>query len=177
MIWNGDLNVHLYLGKALWGIGTFATGSILWIVYKFFNPTRLTKENSQILFIDDKDVQIVKNLKKAGWSVELKKDISDIHASFVKRANVIFVDYRGVGKTLGENDEGFGLARALKRGYGDKKRVVIYSGEVEYKSDFMKRVRDVDDHLPKDSNTEEFIYVIEEQLGKIKSGWLQSLLP
>lgn len=83
---------------------------------------------AKILFIDDKDCQIVINLQRNNFDV---KKIDDVEFpatdSDVQWANIIFVDYKGVGKKTFEKKEGLGLINELKRVYGNKKRYVIYS--------------------------------------------------
>lgn len=83
---------------------------------------------AKILFIDDKDCQIVINLQRNNFDV---KKIDDVEFpatnNDVQWANIIFVDYKGVGKKTFEKKEGLGLINELKRVYGNKKRYVIYS--------------------------------------------------
>lgn len=129
---------------------------------------KVSKSNAHILFIDDKDFPVVQNLREAGWSTERIKDIRNLDQDNVQRAHIIFVDYRGVGKYLAENDEGFGLIKALKRKYEDSKRIILYSEYGRYKSDFITKAKEyADNHLPKDSNTEEFISMIESELKEL----------
>lgn len=124
------------------------------------------RHNTHILFIDDKTPSVVKNIQDAGWvNTAYVRDIKNIHDDEVKRAQIIFVDYRGVGRTFSKKDEGFALVRELKKEYGVSKRVILYSGEADYTSEFMNGVRSADAHIPKDSQSEEFMSLIREQVG------------
>lgn len=84
------------------------------------------KEKTRVLFVDDREFEVVDILKNAGWqNIDYKNDIDNIGCDIVKNSDVIFVDVNGVGKKLFRN-EGIGLAAAIKKRY-PKKRVIIYS--------------------------------------------------
>lgn len=86
------------------------------------------QEKAKILFIDDKECQIVINLKRNNFDVKKIDDVSSPATDKdVQWANIIFVDYKDVGKKLFGKKEGLGLINELKRVYGNKKRYVIYS--------------------------------------------------
>lgn len=120
-----------------------------------------SKALTRILFVDDNhtDYKMVSILKKSGWiNTKSVKDITDLDDPKVLEANIIFVDINGVGTTLFQ-DQGLGLASALKKKY-PKKYIVIYSSET--KGDrFHKALREVDDCLYKDAEPIQFINVIE----------------
>lgn len=120
-----------------------------------------SKALTRILFIDDNhtDYKMVSILKKSGWiNTKSVKDITDLDDPKVLEANIIFVDINGVGTTLFQ-DQGLGLASALKKKYPIK-HIVIYSSET--KGDrFHKALREVDDCLYKDAEPIQFINVIE----------------
>jgi PleD family two-component response regulator len=125
------------------------------------NGNNESKNNIRILFVDDEHTKfkMVSILKKAGWkNTKSTKDITDLDDYKAKEADIIFVDINGVGKTLFE-DQGLGLASALKKKYPDKK-IVIYSSET--KGDrFHKALREVDDCLSKDAEPYQFVNLIE----------------
>ena len=85
------------------------------------NATTLTidgiKAQTNILFIDDdKKFKIVSILKKAGWkntSFFPNPDVTDINAEKIRNAHIIFVDIKGVGTTMYDN-EGLDLVVDLK---------------------------------------------------------------
>lgn len=97
---------------------------------KNFNDVRST---AKILFIDDKECQIVTNLRRNNFDV---RKIDDAHSpatdTDVQWANIIFVDYKDVGKKLFGKKEGLGLITELKRIYGKNKRYVIYSSVQDF---------------------------------------------
>ena len=125
------------------------------------NGNNESKNNIRILFVDDEHTKfkMVSILKKAGWkNTKSTKDITDLDDYKAKEADIIFVDINGVGKTLFE-DQGLGLASALKKKY-PKKKIVIYSSET--KGDrFHKALREVDDCLSKDAEPYQFVNLIE----------------
>lgn len=124
------------------------------------------KHNITILFIDDEDFAIVSNLKKAGWLTEKIKDLKNIEDDVVKRSQIIFVDHKGVGKTLSENEEGIGIIKALKKAYGDSKRVILYSGYGRFNLEH--DIKAADNYLSKNSNTYEFIEMIKGEIKKLR---------
>lgn len=88
-----------------------------------------SKENVQILFIDDQEFKTVENLISAGWhNTKTIKDVTNMDCADVKNANIIFVDINGVGGLLFPKDQGLGLAEALKRKYPEK-YIVLYSAQ------------------------------------------------
>ncbi|WP_028872317.1 response regulator transcription factor [Psychroserpens burtonensis] len=125
------------------------------------NENNEPKNNVRILFVDDEHTKykMVSILKKAGWkNTKSVKDITDLDDYKAKEADIIFVDINGVGKALFE-DQGLGLASALKKKYPEKK-IVIYSSET--KGDrFHKALREVDDCLSKDAEPYQFVNLIE----------------
>ena len=121
------------------------------------------RAQTNILFIDDdKEFKtIVPILKKAGWkntSFFSDPDVKDTSAEKIQKAHIIFVDIKGVGKTMYE-DEGLGLVVDLKRKYPDK-RVVIYSAIPEHKV-FHEAMKLADDRIPKNSQPAVFVSAIE----------------
>lgn len=136
--------------------------------YKSSNPSTSNDDNlkatTRILFIDDNhtEYKIVSILKKAGWTkTKSVKDIADLDSNYVTEADVIFVDINGVGLELSD-DQGLGLASALKRKYPNKK-IVIYSAETTGDR-FHQALREVDFCLPKNADAYQFINLIENLL-------------
>ena len=125
------------------------------------DATEKLKVTIRILFIDDQHTKfkMVSILKKAGWkNTKSIKDITDLDDFKAQEADIIFVDINGVGKTLFE-DEGLGLASALKKKYPQKK-IVLYSAETKGNR-FHKALREVDDCLSKDAEPYQFMNLIE----------------
>lgn len=86
------------------------------------------KKRAQILFVDDETHEsLLSTIREAGWNVRHVKDITNFDSPEVKEADVIFMDYKGVGTTMTPTEEGIGLAKVLKEKY-PLKRVIFYSG-------------------------------------------------
>lgn len=120
-----------------------------------------SKSNVKILFIDDNhaDYKMVSILKKAGWiNTKAVKDILDLDNHLILESDIIFVDINGVGTTMFE-DQGLGLASALKTKHPSKK-IVIYSAETTGDR-FHKALRQVDDCLAKNAEPYQFIDLVE----------------
>ncbi len=119
------------------------------------------KALTRLLFIDDNylEYKIISILKKAGWiNTKAIKDVTDLDDPKVVEADIIFVDINGVGVTLFE-DQGLGLASALKRKYSHKK-IILYSAETTGDR-FHKALKEVDNCLPKNAEPFQFINLIE----------------
>ena len=129
--------------------------------FKSQNLIEKNKLKTCILFIDDqhKDYKMVSILQKAGWNnTKSIKDLTDLDDPKVLEADIIFVDINGVGRKLFD-DEGLGLASALKKKYPFKK-IVLYSAE-NTGDRFHKAIRDVDDCLSKNAEPYQFINLVE----------------
>jgi hypothetical protein len=122
---------------------------------------KVQKDLTQILFIDDEDFSVLKMLKRAGWkNVKKKSDICDLDDVDVRNADIIFVDIKGVGMSLGFKNQGAGLAAAIKQRYPNK-GVVIYSGTHEHDI-FDLALDQVNARLPKNAEPVQFMYLIEQ---------------
>lgn len=123
------------------------------------------KNELKVVFVDDKKFNIVDLLRKSGWKqVCNKKDILDLDAPEIREAHVFFLDINGVGVAMGFRNQGMGLCGAIKRKYGNKKRVVLYSGETDGNI-FDSDAKMADDTLVKDSDLYQFTSLME-QYGK-----------
>lgn len=125
-----------------------------------------SKAGLNILFIDDDlKFKVVDILKQSGWiNTKRVKDIVDLDDVDAKDADVIFVDINGVGKKLFQ-DEGLGLAYALKQKYSEKK-IILYSAESNGDR-FHKAFRVIDDCLSKNAEPYEFINILETVLAEL----------
>lgn len=120
------------------------------------------KDDYRILFIDDNhtDFNMVSILKKAGWpNTKAVKDLTDLDDLKAREASIIFVDINGVGTPMFE-DQGLGLAAALKDRYPEK-IIILYSADPTGNR-FDKKLKKVDDTLPKNAEPYEFISLIEQ---------------
>ncbi|PRY66439.1 hypothetical protein B0H98_101423 [Vreelandella songnenensis] len=120
------------------------------------------KNETRILFIDDDArFKVAKILTQSGWvHTKLIKDCKTLDEYDIVEANLLFIDVQGVGVAMGFNDEGLGLALAVKEKYPEKK-VIIYSAET--KGDrFHEALRKADSFLPKNADPYEFQRIVEE---------------
>ena len=101
------------------------------IMFFLKNKVSIYKNAACILFIDDQDVPIAETLKDEGWKVNKIRDARDDDEK-VKNANIIFVDWKGVGRRISSEDEGISLVANIKRKYGSQKYVILYSAQ-EYR--------------------------------------------
>jgi hypothetical protein len=124
---------------------------------------KFDKNTAAILFIDDEEFPIVKNLhKQAGWNTKRISDLKNLQDPQIIQSQIIFVDYEGVGGILYPKEKGLGIVKALKETYGDSKRVILYSGHNTFPVDAKLEV--ADDRLAKNSDLYEFIRVIEAEI-------------
>ena len=118
---------------------------------------------TRILFVDDKNFNIIKNLKEQdGWkNVRRIKDVESLSQMEVLDAHIIFVDIQGVGHKMGFGDAGLGLIVAIKKQYPNKK-IVMYSAESQGHLDAFHIASDlVDGRLRKTANLYEFSSMAE----------------
>lgn len=147
----------------------FDTG--FWI---YLNPInwfkkRYTKDTVNILFVDDLDMPVVDSLKKAEYKVKKVKDIKNIEDAEVKNAQIIFVDFDGVGKTISPRHQGAGLVKELKTKYGSTKFIVLYTAQSTLPTDTtMNSLFNIaDSRMRKDSDVTDFMEQIREALKKL----------
>jgi len=125
------------------------------------------KLHTHVLFIDDDaKFQVVKILVNSGWkNTFLVKDAATLDDALIFNAHILFVDVQGVGKKMGFESEGLGLAQALIEKYPSKK-VVIYS--IETQGDrFHAALRKAASFLPKNADPYEFTKLVEELSSEI----------
>ena len=120
------------------------------------------KSKVKVLFIDDKEFPVVNHLRSIGYTgIDYMTDVRDIDDTRIRYADIIFIDINGVGLLLGFPNQGMGLCGALKKKYGDTKRIILYSGETEG-SIFDKDAQKADATLKKDSDIYQFISYITD---------------
>lgn len=135
----------------------------------WFNRLRFKKDTVRILFIDDKQMPVVDNLKNSGWSVEKIEDVKSEDNEIIQRNHIIFVDYKGVGKNISKKYEGVGLAGSIKDKYGDKKRVILYSANTFSNDAVMSKYLDkIDDRMLKNVDTIDFVEMINKQMKQLR---------
>ncbi|WP_215844421.1 hypothetical protein HHS34_013525 [Acidithiobacillus montserratensis] len=118
------------------------------------------KSNTHILFVDDENFSVLKIIKKAGWIHTRKvKDIDNIDGNDATWADIYFIDIHGVGASMEFQEEGLGLAQALKRRY-PKKGLVIYSSNQD--GDMFNSALNLSDaNLRKNTEPHEFLRTLE----------------
>lgn len=86
------------------------------------------KRKTHVLFVDDEDFStLLQSIRDAGWSVNQIADVTNFNCPEIERANIIFMDYIGVGHALTPTGQGIGLLKELKRRYPEK-YLIFYSG-------------------------------------------------
>jgi len=91
-------------------------------------PLEEIKRRTHVLFVDDESFDsLLDNIRQAGWSATQTKDILNLDSDDIRKSDVIFVDYKGVGQILTPTEEGIGLLKALKQKY-PQKYIIFYSG-------------------------------------------------
>lgn len=83
------------------------------------------KLKARILFIEDDVFKKNSNLKDFGWKVSQINKVDNLDIDEIKNANIIFVDYKGVGEPSG--DQGLGVVQNLREMYGKNKWIIFYS--------------------------------------------------
>ncbi len=129
-----------------------------------------TKDNVNILFIDDTEMPVVESLRKTGYKVKKVRDIKDIDDANVKNSQIIFTDFDGVGRIISPRHQGAGLVKELKVKYGRSKYVVLYTAQLTMPADTtMNELFNVADaRMRKDSDVTDFAGQIREGLDKLK---------
>lgn len=89
------------------------------------------KEKINILIIDDKRNDLVKNLSNHGWHAQYIRDLDSYEQPDLKTAHIICVDINGVGAKLGCAAEGMDLAKRIKDLYPEKK-TILYSSQKDH---------------------------------------------
>ncbi len=144
----------------LWTIGSILTiitaiiSAVVWAYRRHKNkPTR-------ILFVDDEidDFAIPKTLKKNDYEIDTLQDVENLHDTKVKNAKIIFVDFKGVGKSFGRQ-QGIDLIKALKKEYKRKKTVILFSS---HNFNLTKEIDAGDDRIAKNASLQDFIDIIKK---------------
>lgn len=126
---------------------------------KVLNIKSIDKESISILFIDDQTFDYINHLKNAGYiNVRKIRNVKQIDCPEIINANVIFVDVNGVGTNLFPTEQGLGVAKAIKKRFGNSKNVYLYSASHQpLSSDF----NILDGVMSKNADPYEFINLIE----------------
>lgn len=141
--------------------------------WSYLNPKnwfkkKYCKDNTNILFIDDLEMPVVDNLRKAGYKVKKIRDVKDVDDADVKNSQIIFVDYKGVGKNISQTYEGLGLIKRLIEVYPTKKRIILYSAHNFLNDIALNEIfNQAHNRISKNSDTSEFMKLIDSEIKKI----------
>lgn len=118
------------IGTIFISVGMDKAGN--WVKGKFSDrkPPSIeeVKKTTQILFVDDEDFSSRLNtIRNAGWNVKQVPDVTNFDSEDIKSADIIFMDFVGVGKTLTPKEQGIGLIKSIKKRHPEK-FIVFYSG-------------------------------------------------
>lgn len=95
-------------------------------------PLEDIKKSIRILFIDDEDFSAkLSIIRDSGWNVNQVKEVLNIDSAEIVNADIIFIDYIGVGKILTPKEEGIGLLKYIRKKYPNK-FIVFLSGYAGY---------------------------------------------
>lgn len=126
----------------------------------------LLKQDLRILFIDNLDLKKkIENLKDAGWiNVSQINDAPNVDIQQIREADIIFVDYKGIGK-IHSTEEGLGVLSALRQRYGEDKYLILYTAHNLPVEAFTRKA---DNYVDKNSKIFELEHKIIEGAKKIR---------
>ena len=130
-------------------------------IYKLYRWYKNKPKN--ILFIDDeiKDFAIVNTLRKNKYNIDTLEDVEDLEGEKIKKAKIIFVDFKGVGKKFGKQ-QGIDLIKALKAKYKNKKTIILFSAHSGFS--LTHDLQAGDENIAKNASTQDFIDMINKHL-------------
>lgn len=118
------------------------------------------KQKTFILFVDDDTkFSIIEVLRREGWQTKIVRDLRRLDDQDLLRADIVFVDIHGVGKSL-SRDEGLGLVVAIKEKH-PAKHVVIYSAQTEGEM-FHAGWDRADRRIKKNAEPYQFLLLVED---------------
>jgi hypothetical protein len=129
----------VFVDNKIYGVSVFILLILITGFYLYFKNKNKkiisleeARNKAKVLFVDDKECSVITNLQRNNFDVRKVDDIKDTQDSNVIWANLIFVDYKDVGRSLSGKKEGLGLISLLEKTYGVKKRYVIYSSVQDF---------------------------------------------
>lgn len=135
--------------------------TILGVIYGVYKWHKNKPKN--ILFIDDEinDFAIVNTLQKNKYTIDTMEDVEDLEEEKIKKAKIIFVDFKGVGKRFGRQ-QGIDLIKALKAKYKNKKTIILFSAHSGF--NLSHDLDAGDNSIAKNASTQDFINMIDKYL-------------
>ena len=168
------------MGALLYSLIAGARGFIRWL---FGSEKEKTKESTEdvsapstedlqkirfrarIAIIDDDEVPFVRMLSQNGYNIHHYTDLEDVDEFIRKKYHVVLLDIHGVGGTLAEKSEGWGILRYLKQ-QCPHLVVVIYSGGQWTMTKHLEEISLADDFLDKDAEFLDFKFKLDENVRK-----------
>jgi hypothetical protein len=123
------------------------------------------KDKTRILFIDDRETDLVSALQKEGWRVKYVDDLDSYNNTDLIDSQIICSDIKGVGVKLNVQGEGLGLVKAIKAKYPEKK-IILYSS-ISSHDIFDNAIDLVDKKLFKDGQVHPFDAAMTELSEKL----------
>lgn len=129
---------------------------------------KLRKEQLQILFIDDENMPIVDTLRRAGYQVKKKQNITSEDDVDVRNSHVIFVDYNGVGGRLSDQ-QGAGVIKRIREKYLRTKYLVLYTAQPNLPTETITSgfLDFADARMRKGASRDEFIGHLDMAISKL----------
>lgn len=125
------------------------------------NNTVNLRERVKILIVDDDEIGIVDYLKTRNFDVYYKNDLNYIIEAMP--FDIIIMDIKGVGKSLGSSMEGFALACEIKKKYPHK-QVHCFSSTV--KSEIAADLKKIDGFISKDYDVDKWAEQLDGIIAK-----------
>lgn len=107
------------------------------------------KFKARIALIDDEEIPHVKRLQRDGYNIVDYSDIIEIDDFIRKKYHVVILDIQGVGSTLSEKSEGWGLLKYLKN-ESPHTIVIMFTGADWSITKYKTLADSADDFLGKD---------------------------
>ena len=124
----------------------------------------------RILFIDDNQVPKADALRGHGYNVFHKSDISSLTEIENDEFHIIFCDIGGVGKSIGAEDEGAGLIRAIKKKVSYPVVIAYSASSYQPGSSHESTMREIADGvILKDAPVGEYVQLLDDWGPKVFS--------
>jgi DNA-binding NtrC family response regulator len=118
-------------------------------------------QNGRILFIDDEEPLLIKELTKESFAVDHDKTGDDLHKVEAQLYDVLILDYYGVGQRFGTG-QGLDILKYVRR-ISPRTRIIAYTSKSlsASESEFFRQSNAV---LPKDMGLGDSLALIESEL-------------
>ena len=128
----------------------------------------LTKEQLQILFIDDETMPIVQTLRDAGYQVKKKQNVSSEDDVDIRNSHVVFIDYNGVGGKLSDQ-QGAGVIKRIREKYRKTKYLVLYTAQPGFPTESVTLgfVDYADAKMRKGASKDEFVNQLDKAISQL----------